>query len=150
MFHSKAMQQNHGPIIVECKHLCLVPSLEEFMRSILLVHPPSPQHKCSTMSMQRRMEPRIKLVLCLMIHPLQPLHFLLFRLILAPPTPSYCLFLLVYPLSHLAAQGLHHLPHFFQQFIPILISTTSLWARLLLVVRVAAASFENTSMMQDR
>ena len=132
MFHSKAMQQNHGPIIIECKHLCKIPSHEEFMHSILPVHPPSPQHKFSTILMQR-MELRIKLVLCLMIHPSQPLHFLLFHLILMLPTPSYHSFLHqipVYPLSHLAAQGLHCLPHFFQQFIPILINTTSPWAQL--------------------
>jgi len=156
MLHSKAMRQNHGLIIVECRHLCLAPSLEEPMLSIRLVHLPSQQCKCLTSSIQRRIEQRIKLVLC-SIHlwltcqqPLPPRYLLSFRPILAPPLYHHFLHQTpVHPL--LAAQGLRHLPHFFQQLVPTLLSdATSLWARLLPVVRLAAASFENASMMQDR
>ena len=154
MFRSKATRQSHGLIIVECRHLCLVPSLEEPMPSILPVHLPSQQHKCSTLSMRRRMEQRIKSVLCL-IHlwppcqqPLPLWYPLSFHPILAPPSYHHFLHQIrVHPL--LAAQGLHRLPRFFQQFIPILLgNATSLWAQSPPVARLAAASFENASTMQ--
>jgi len=156
MLHSKATRQNHGLIIVKCRHLCLVPSLEEPTLSILLVHLPSQQRKCLTSSIRRRMERRIKLVLC-SIHlwltcqqPLPPWYLLSFRPILAPLLYHHFLHQTpVHPL--LAAQGLRRLPRFFQQFFPTLLSdATSLWAQSLPVARLAAASFENASMMQDR
>ena len=92
MFCSKAIWQSHSLIIIECRCLCLVPSLKEPMPSILLVHLPSQQYKCLTLSIQRRIKQRIKLVLCL-IHlwpvyqqPLLPWYSL--HLILAFPLVS--------------------------------------------------------------
>jgi hypothetical protein len=125
------------------------------MPSILLVHLPSQQCKCLTLSTRRRMEQRIKSVLCL-IHlwpacqqPLPPWYPLSFHLILAPPSYRHFFHQIqVHPL--LAAQGLHCLPCFFRQFIPILLgNATSLWAQSPPVARLAAASFKNASTMQD-
>ena len=55
------------------------------------------------------------------------------------------------PALLLAVQGHHHLPPFFQQFIPIpglLSSRTSLWAQSPLVVMLAAARLKNANTMQ--
>ena len=155
MLCSKPMQQNLGHIITECRLLCLVPSLEECMHSILPAHPPSWQHKYSISSIQRKTEQRIKLILhfihlWLLFHLILALFYLtlaLFYLILAlfylilvsfhpisaplqlpPPYHLSPHQILVYSLL-LAAQGLHHLHLFLQQSIPNLLSNVMfLWA----------------------
>jgi hypothetical protein len=57
------MRRSHGHIIGECKASCLVPSPVERMCLILVVFPPTRQHKLSMLSMQRRTEKRIELIL---------------------------------------------------------------------------------------
>ena len=154
MGHSSHSLQNHGRIIAECKALCPVPSLVEHTLSI---HPPSPSQwqetqDRSTLSMRRRMEKRINLILLIQSrlwltcqHLMLLPHLLSLTLILAP---LYLVEYLLLPYHHLhlfsvlpcplVAHSLFRLPLFpLQSISELLRHPTLLWAQHILSLPVA-------------
>ena len=160
--------QNHGLSIARCKTSCLVCSLEALIPSIPAACLPN-LHKCSTSLMVRRMERRIKAVLCL-IHlptlqvprPPFPLHlptswgprpFLILTSWDSSQTTSH--HHLFHQTSILpTALGHHRHPLSPQRAISTQLSdTTYLWtlqSRLTLIVILAPPEVESGSMMDDQ